>query len=378
MSQASTDYRWGALRHSERGASHIHQDLPNQDALAHCLPDDGSPPVILAVADGHGSPKSFRSDVGARLAVETAVAVCREFLDGMQGAEPSAVKNDAERRIPPRIVQGWKRRVAEDFEQRPFTEEEMARLEQQAGPEASRRATLPERIPVAYGATLLIAVLAEEFLLCFQLGDGDILVAYDATAEVGQIATKDESLIANETTSLCQDDCLRYFRCQIQPIRKDCPPGLILLATDGYRNSFASPEAFRKTATDYLDLIRTEGAEAIAQDLPGWLKETSESGSGDDITVGIIYRRQPPLGTAERRETEIKVPAATPLAEATAGTEAASEPPGEAAEAVPPTPAGPTEEAGKHGTGRPWDGLLGPVKRLFGAHRENPEESQHE
>jgi hypothetical protein len=69
----------------------------------------------------------------------------------------------------------------------------------------------------------------------------------------------------------------------------------VLLSTDGYANSFASPDAFLKVGRDYLDMLRTEGAEEVAKNLPAWLEETSQNGSGDDITVGIIYRREPPL-----------------------------------------------------------------------------------
>ena len=53
----------------------------------------------VALADGHGSAKSFRSHQGAQFAVETAVSVCREFLGRMKDAEPSAVKSEAELRV---------------------------------------------------------------------------------------------------------------------------------------------------------------------------------------------------------------------------------------------------------------------------------------
>ena len=43
---------------------------------------------------------SFRSDLGSRLAVETAVQVGLEFLEGVGNAMPSAVKLAAEQRLP--------------------------------------------------------------------------------------------------------------------------------------------------------------------------------------------------------------------------------------------------------------------------------------
>jgi hypothetical protein len=37
-------------------------------------------------------------------------------------------------------------------------------------------------------------------------------------------------------------------------------------------------------------MIREEGAEKIKQELPGWLTQVSEKGSGDDITLGLVVR----------------------------------------------------------------------------------------
>jgi serine/threonine protein phosphatase PrpC len=294
MPDGRTAYRWGVLGHSQLGASHVRQGLPNQDAIRFYVLPDGSPPVLLAVADGHGSAKSFRSDVGAVMAVETAVQVCRDFLEGIGDAAPSAVKSAAEQHIPPRIFQAWKRRVTDHWVRNPFSEDELARLADAAGPAARERAARGEQPHVAYGATLLAALLTNEFLICFQLGDGEILAVSDATGEVARAVPKDESLIANETTSLCQDDAVRHVQCRFQ-LFQDRPPGLVLLSTDGYSNSFVSSDAFLKVGTDYLEMIQTDGADTVGTNLPKWLEEASRDGSGDDITLGIIYRREPPL-----------------------------------------------------------------------------------
>jgi hypothetical protein len=64
-----------------------------------------------------------------------------------------------------------------------------------------------------------------------------------------------------------------------------------MLATDGYINSYQNEEGFLKVGTDILKVIREEGPEKVNQELPGWLTETSEKGSGDDITLGLIVRQ---------------------------------------------------------------------------------------
>lgn len=337
MSQVHTNFRWGFLGCSQQGSSHVRQNLPNQDAIAHWPLDDGSSSIILAVADGHGSAKSFRSDMGSRFAVETAVAVCREFLEGVKGADPSRAKSDAELRIPRRIFQEWKRRVEDHHRQNPFTDAELDRLAEQAGSTARERAARPEQLTTAYGSTLLAVVLTDEFLICFQLGDGDVLAVSDATSAAERVIPKDESLIANETTSLCQEDGLRYVRYRFQLFR-DSPPAMLLLSTDGYVNSFASPEAFLKVGGDYLDLLRKDGWEDVAKNLPGWLEDTSRNGSGDDITVGIIYRCHPPLSKPGSGQAETESPTAPTSTEQATKTQATSDISGESSgTALPPS-----------------------------------------
>ncbi len=296
MPTVPKDYKWGVLGHSQLGASHVRQGLPNQDAIRYYNLPDGSCPVVVAVADGHGSAKSFRSHVGAAIAAETAVQVCLEFLEGTGDAPPSAVKNAAEQHIPARIFQAWKRRVAEHHARNPFTTEELNRLAEQSGAADRDRMARAERPQLAYGSTLLTAFLTNEYLMAFQLGDGDILAVSDSTGEVGYVIPKDESLIANETTSLCQDDAHKYVRCRFQ-LFQGRPPGLVMLSTDGYANSFATAPDFLKAGTDYLDMLQSEGKNSLQKNLPEWLEEASRQGSGDDITLGMIYRITPPFAT---------------------------------------------------------------------------------
>jgi hypothetical protein len=43
-----------------------------------------------------------------------------------------------------------------------------------------------------------------------------------------------------------------------------------------------------QAARDIWEMIRSEGKDYVQKHLEEWLIETSEGGSGDDITVGII------------------------------------------------------------------------------------------
>jgi hypothetical protein len=278
---------WRAVGQSVRGAAHLRTGLPNQDAIR-WLPASGTgPPLILAISDGHGSAKYFRSHIGSERAVETAVWMIQDLLDGQPDpSNLSAIKRTAEDRLPREIVRRWEEAVAEHVKQSPLTPDELGTLEQQDG--VSARQAVSDNPSLAYGATMVAVLVAPTFILYLQLGDGDILVV----AEGGQVQRpleRDARLFANQTTSLCSTDAWRDVQVRFQAL-VDPPPALILVATDGYANSFVNEAAFLQVGTDILDMIRAEGLEAVQKNLPIWLSEASQAGSGDDITLGILCR----------------------------------------------------------------------------------------
>lgn len=278
---------WRVIGKSVRGASHLRSGLPNQDAI-HWEPESGAQtPLILAVSDGHGSNKCFRSDLGSSFAVSTAAEVLRQLLSGQPDLENlSAIKRTAEERLPQTLVREWKQAVEGHLSQNPITEEEWARLVEKDGHPA--RQAVEANPALVYGATLLTILIADNFILYLQLGDGEILTVSE-TGEVIQPLPKDERLIANETTSLCGPNAWRDFRFGFQALSSS-PPALIMLSTDGYPNSFQDEAGFLKVGTDFLDMIRTEGLDKVNSSLETWLSDASGAGSGDDVTVGIVKR----------------------------------------------------------------------------------------
>ncbi|MBU0493364.1 MAG: protein phosphatase 2C domain-containing protein [Chloroflexi bacterium] len=279
--------QWCAIGQSVRGAAHVRGDLPDQDAIR-WLPASGlGAPLILAVSDGHGSPRYFRSHVGADLAVETAVWVIQDLLDGQPDpANLTAIKRTAEDRLPREIVRRWQEAVAEHIRQSPLTPDELGTLEGQKGVPAREAVTANPLL--AYGSTVLAVLVAETFVLYLQLGDGDILVV-SQDGQVTRPIERDERLFANQTTSLCSPDAWRDVQIRFQALVPPSP-ALILLATDGYANSFVNEAAFVQVGPDILDLVRTTGLEAVETSLATWLTEASQAGSGDDITLGILCR----------------------------------------------------------------------------------------
>lgn len=280
---------WRAIGASVRGAAHVRAGMPNQDAWR-CLPASAQgPPLIVAVSDGHGSARSFRSHIGSERAVDLAVWVLQDLLDGQPDPlNLSAIKRTAEERLPQEIVRRWKEAVEQDLQAQPFTPDELALVTQKQSAQAA--AEVKEHPLLAYGATLLIVLVDKAFILYLQLGDGDILTVSESGV-VERPLPEDTRLFANQTTSLCMPEAWRDFRIRFQALSGP-PPALILLSTDGYANSFVNDEAFLKVGSDIWDILRTEGLAVVEAELTNWLEHASTAGSGDDITLGLLCRTE--------------------------------------------------------------------------------------
>ncbi len=269
---------WRTLKASVRGAAHDRTGLPNQDAVRVSRFNDARS-FIVAVADGHGSAKCFRSQRGALLAVVMAKQVCAQLF---KLGSPSQIKRWAEEELPKGLVRCWREQVDQLIKRQPFTPKELEPLD------AASRQQVETHPYLAYGSTLLVVIVAPGFILYLQLGDGDLLTV-SAAGEVERPIPKDPRLIANETTSLCSDQAWNEIQVRFQTLA-GAPPALILAATDGYANAFRDEAGFEQVAGDLWALLRDGGDAAVKPHLKNWLNEASQQGSGDDISVGLIWR----------------------------------------------------------------------------------------
>jgi serine/threonine protein phosphatase PrpC len=300
--------KWKVTAASARGSAHLRSGLPNQDACEFRNGDRSSAlRAVLAVSDGHGGARHFRSQVGSALAVHTAIRVLYDSLDAaLAEAGAGLSMHPVEDALPPiavRMVEEWRTAVRSDFENNPFTAQELDAVEAAEG--APARASVEQDPLLAYGATLLSAAVTDAFVLCLQLGDGDIL-AVDYDGRTLRPIAADGRLVANQTTSLCQAEAEREFRYAV--LREF--PALLLVSTDGYANSFRSDADFLQIGRDYLDLVRRQGVDALAEELPQILKGASEEGSGDDITLGVLHRVASPQPQAPVIPQPVPMPAA--------------------------------------------------------------------
>lgn len=286
--------KWKVISASVRGSSHQRSGLPNQDAVDSSLPGKGEPAAaVIAVSDGHGSARHFRSHIGSTLAVHVAVTTVSPYLDSVERRDLDTLSRQ--------LVDTWLAAVRKDLEHNAFTEEELAALDAMEGEAA--RTSVTERPELAYGATLLLAAVSDDRIVYMQLGDGDVL-AISTEGVTTRPIPEDARLVANQTTSLCQPEAWREFR--VAELEGAAAlPAMVLLSTDGYVNSFRSEDDFLQIGADYLKMLREHGADGLAQELPKILSEATEQGSGDDITLGVLHqdgatRRPTPINERER------------------------------------------------------------------------------
>jgi hypothetical protein len=276
---------WRIICKSVIGASHTRSGRPNQDAFAQFTGSGDGLPVVLAVSDGHGSAKHFRSEKGANFAVTSAIDSLLQFQEMLAS---SSSRMGLEEHLAKSLVNTWRSKVNADLQREPLLSEELNALEEEEGT-AARQAV--EANPVlAYGATILGVMVTESFIAYLQLGDGDIL-AVSERGETSKVFPKNRRHFANETTSLCSSNTWRDFQfCREKVSSSASLPALILLSTDGYADSFSNEQEFLKVGSDLCEMIRSNHLEEIRSNLAGWLSEATQRGSGDDITLGILCR----------------------------------------------------------------------------------------
>ncbi len=194
------------------------------------------------------------------------------------GTEPNIFGDN----IASEFMRLWSMYVKKHLRENPFLDKEVHGLD------ATKRKILGKNAYIAYGSTLISVFVYNDQVFSWQLGDGDVLsVAPDG--EVEFLIPKDKRFIGNETTSTCSPNAVKEFKFNHLVMDHGNENWMFLLATDGYSNSFKTQRGFKQAGKDYYDMILEDGLEEVNQNLEAWLNETSQLGSGDDISVGIMY-----------------------------------------------------------------------------------------
>ncbi|MCL2249786.1 MAG: protein phosphatase 2C domain-containing protein [Oscillospiraceae bacterium] len=268
---------------SVRGAKQIDAEKPCQDSSSDSLADRYA---VIAVSDGHGGDKYFRSDKGSQIAVDVALACVSEcfaeqiFIDTFIEEEP--LQTNVEKRLIQlieSIVCRWNEAVRSDLEENPIKEDELTDLDNVIQDEIREESA--DAYIRAFGATLLTAVIGNGFWFGLHIGDGTFVVKHGG--EYSQPIPLDELCVGPYTTSICGKDALKHF----YTAQGKGTPEAILIASDGVDESFSSVE---KLYAFYDTVIKSshEDWDGNIAELEAYLPKLSEQGSRDDISLAWI------------------------------------------------------------------------------------------
>ena len=124
MTEKLSSTEWRIVGETVPGASHLRAGIPNQDAILQLRESSRTLPLVVAVSDGHGSPKCFRSNYGSRFAVKISAALVSEFLDERRGSfDLKEIEARGAELLPPEFVKRWRTAVEAHLKNNPFTDE---------------------------------------------------------------------------------------------------------------------------------------------------------------------------------------------------------------------------------------------------------------
>lgn len=271
------------------GATHLRKGIVCQDNCYWSKKIEDA--VIMAIADGHGSEKCVYSDEGAYRATHVFCDIMQEVMNDFDGNVDSLKPLIDENRIlAKKISTLWRKRIT-----RKHNDEHREKADIENNGEIRRRTSIRNALDKAnqtkvdymlYGTTLLgIAVFGDSALI-YQIGDGDIqIVTNDGVSSLVDA----DKFLGVETYSLAHDMSWNYAKTAMVSLKDIKKPFLIMMSTDGLSNSYINDAEFKKCCMDYFDIIREEGFETVKKELNDWLRDTSDHGCGDDITVALAY-----------------------------------------------------------------------------------------
>ena len=257
---------------SVRGNSHVLRDIANQDSSYFQY---GKTPDrwAAAIADGHGSSAHPKSEIGSRVAVQSAVETALDFLENEEGDFHSFEK--ISERIINLIINKWRVQISTLYQ---IEKQEQILLD--AGDEISQDDFF------LYGTTLAFVFPYRDVLLLGSIGDSDgFWRSQSGLARSLDLFGNNDDGIGEETHSLCLPNAKRFFRFNALP---SINGGTLLIATDGVKKSLSDEDSLNNIL-DYFHTLASNKDDSLEVDLTEQLQELTEEGSGDDCTAIIIH-----------------------------------------------------------------------------------------
>ena len=197
------------------GANHTSYGLPCQDAS---LNDDflynNNSVSVVAIADGHGSPQYFRSDIGAKIAADVALKGIKEFCGNYSDTPDSFIEGNGItllERLAKHVISAWYTCVSDVDNSSPVSGDVKIESLDEKYRYKYRNDPDNQYFCHAYGTTLIAVAMSDNYWFGFQIGDGKCEVLYE-DGGWDQPIPWDENCFLNSTTSLCDEDAIKEFR----------------------------------------------------------------------------------------------------------------------------------------------------------------------
>ena len=260
---------------------------------------------ICVVADGHGSDNYPRTEFGSKFAVDAAIKNVIEFVNT---AEKSQVINDAENnfermnQLAKSILRSWYESVEEDYNKKPFTEKELEKVSDKYKNRYLSENIEERKVEKAYGCTLIIYVITDDYSFGMQIGDGKC-VLIDENGQFLEPIPWDDDCQLNVTTSICDDDAIDEFRFYIS----DKMPTAVFIGSDGIDDSYANKEELYALYRSILKIFIEYGDEVGKSEIREYLPVLTKRGSGDDVSMGLIINQKRAKSISSVFEMQIEV-----------------------------------------------------------------------
>lgn len=268
---------FNGFSHSVKGASHEKTGLVCQDSSDFKI---GEGYAVAVVADGHGSKKHFRSNLGSKFAVEATIQVIDRFYEDKEKFEQNFPENHKMiiQNIEKQIISDWNIKVSEHLKDNPVTADEKSKFTDEEFENIQ-----PESY---YGTTLIAAVAGEKFTFGIQIGDGTLVALFDDGKAVLPMEYN-EAAPANVTTSMCNSNAAGYFSSFYTDDKKIVA---LYASTDGLYTSFGSEYDF----LDYHTIITSQltNLERFKTVIVNNLTKRSHFGTEDDISLSCVYNEE--------------------------------------------------------------------------------------
>ena len=265
-------FKWDVIGEKVIGYNHkVCQDYISYEKL-----NNG---VIIALADGHGSPSCIHSEVGSKLAVETAINILKDIYYKVYSDKNKKIKNKRLERIE-KIVKShkfkknienlWKKKV-EDHHKTIYP-------------------VVYKTNYIKYGTTLVSALVTDSFTIYVKIGDGDIFTYRMEDEELYErIIEKDKAVNNFIVNSMCLNEAYKYIDVEFHNFKNKKPPYAVFLCTDGFSNSFKLDEEIFESLKYYYEVIKNNEKEDVQKNIKTELENMTKLKSKDDISFGVVY-----------------------------------------------------------------------------------------